>query len=231
MNKNMPALALCIMMTFMICFNNNIYAIGDYSESSQIKPKVSSKVNSSITNTIDHTKNVSSSSNNSKSNSSSSSSSIKNSSSSSLKSNVSSSAISSKSSKTVSSKSQAKASTSAKQDSVSSNSQSSSLISEVSEIKEKNESAVESNKLDLPEVDIEDVSSPRVDVSVEEVNKNDSGNLFGSILAWGCIALGLIIVLIVLFSGKNKGEKIFYKNRYRSNHKKLLPDKYYRKKR
>lgn len=230
MNKNMPVLVLFIMMTFMLCFNNNVYAVKEYSEPSQINSNVSSKENSSITNTIDRTKTISSSSNNSKNNSSSASSSIKNNSSS-LKSNVNNATNSSKSSKTESSKSQSKTSTSSIKASASSNSQSSSLISEVSEIKEKDESAVESNKLDLPEVDIEDISSPRVDVSVEEVNKNDNGNLFGSILAWGCIILGLIIVLIVLFSGKNKGEKIFYKNRYRSNHKKLLPDKYYRKKR
>ena len=87
--------------------------------------------------------------------------------------------------------------------------------------------------ISLPDVDSMDLSVPQMLGSgVEETTQNNT--LLG-ILAWVLIGVGIIIVLIVLFTSaksgakKSVGRKRYHRGTYKSKRKHLLDDKYYRK--
>jgi len=90
-----------------------------------------------------------------------------------------------------------------------------------------------SSTISLPDVDSMDLSIPQlIGSGVEEPTENNS--LLG-ILAWVLIGVGILIVLIVLFtsaksgSHKSVGRKRYHRGTYKSKKKHLLDDKYYRK--
>lgn len=90
-----------------------------------------------------------------------------------------------------------------------------------------------SSTISLPDVDSMDLSIPQlIGSGVEEPTENNS--LLG-ILAWVLIGVGILIVLIVLFtsaksgSRKSVGRKRYHRGTYKSKKKHLLDDKYYRK--
>ena len=90
-----------------------------------------------------------------------------------------------------------------------------------------------SSTISLPDVDSMDLSVPQMLGSgVEETTQNNT--LLG-ILAWVLIGVGIIIVLIVLFTSaksgakKSVGRKRYHRGTYKSKRKHLLDDKYYRK--
>lgn len=91
------------------------------------------------------------------------------------------------------------------------------------------EQAAES-RVDLPDVDSSEIVLPEVIAS----NSNNNRDSFVSgIIAWLCIAIGVAIVLFVIFNGKRKGEislnTTTYKNKKNSKKsKRLLSNKYYK---
>ncbi len=89
----------------------------------------------------------------------------------------------------------------------------------------------ESSTISLPEASDDEVSLPRVFASATDVSVDNNNKLFGMI-AWACIGLGILIILVVLFSSRwNSGGSVGRK-RYPSiggkKKKRLLSDKYYR---
>ena len=103
-----------------------------------------------------------------------------------------------------------------------------------SEVSSKESSSEEpSSTISLPDVDSMDLSVPQMLGSgVEESTQNNT--LLG-ILAWVLIGVGILIVLIVLFTSaksggkKSIGRKRYHRGTYKSKRKHLLDDKYYRK--
>lgn len=98
---------------------------------------------------------------------------------------------------------------------------------------EESSSEEPSSTISLPDVDSMDLSVPQMLGSgVEETTQNNT--LLG-ILAWVLIGVGIIIVLIVLFTSaksgakKSVGRKRYHRGTYKSKRKHLLDDKYYRK--
>lgn len=106
--------------------------------------------------------------------------------------------------------------------------------SEESSSEESSSEESSSSTISLPDVESMDLSIPQIIGSgVEEPTDNNS--LMG-IVAWVLIGVGILIVLIVLFtsaksgSHKSVGRKRYHRGRYKSNKKHLLDDKYYHKK-
>ena len=89
----------------------------------------------------------------------------------------------------------------------------------------------EESEISLPEVSEDDISLPYVLASAGSSAENNK--LLG-IIAWSCIGLGVLIVLIVLFSGKRAQKGYVARKRYKSSFglgkkkKRLLSDSYYR---
>lgn len=88
----------------------------------------------------------------------------------------------------------------------------------------------------MPEVDSKVYSIPDLLGSGVEVTKVDQRTKILGILAWVLIALGIVIVLVVLFSNnrrggprnRNVGRKRYHRRSSRTGKKRLLDDKYYR---
>ncbi len=91
-------------------------------------------------------------------------------------------------------------------------------------------SSEESSEIALPSVNSVEENNPLSSVVVDSA-ANKKMNWIG-ILSWVCIALGVIVVLIVVFSNRQPPRGGSGRKRYRrpsrTNKKRLLNDKYYR---
>lgn len=100
-----------------------------------------------------------------------------------------------------------------------------------SQVVESSSSEPEESEMSLPEVSEDDISLPYVLASAGPSAENNK--LLG-IIAWSCIGLGVLIVLIVLFSGRRAKKGYVARKRYKSSFglgkkkKRLLSDSYYR---
>lgn len=80
---------------------------------------------------------------------------------------------------------------------------------------------------DLPEVDSSDIVLPQVTAATP----NNSDNLVPGIIAWSFIAIGVAIVIFILFKGSQQNNDISLNNKSNKKKKgksKLLSDKYYK---
>ena len=86
---------------------------------------------------------------------------------------------------------------------------------------------------DLPPAEDSDMEFPEV-VSAENAEKNGSNNLFAGIIAWGCILIGVAIVIFVMINGKSNEDvpiqAITGTKKRKRKGKHLLPNDYYRDK-
>lgn len=86
--------------------------------------------------------------------------------------------------------------------------------------------------ISLPDVESVPLSVPNLIGSGTEVKTENNNKMLGYI-AWACIVIGIIIVLVVLFTGNRRGPRTVGRKRYRrkplkARKKHLLDDKYYR---
>ena len=86
---------------------------------------------------------------------------------------------------------------------------------------------------DLPPAEDSEMEFPEV-VSAENAEKNGSNNLFAGIIAWGCILIGVAIVIFVMINGKSNEDvpiqAITGTKKRKRKGKHLLPNDYYRDK-
>lgn len=89
-----------------------------------------------------------------------------------------------------------------------------------------------SSAISMPDVDSADISVPQLLGSGVYVNPLNDKNVLLGVIAWVCIGLGIIIVLVVLFSSKKNahrsmGRKRYHRKSLKTHKKRLLDDKYY----
>lgn len=86
---------------------------------------------------------------------------------------------------------------------------------------------------DLPPAEDSEMEFPEV-VSAKNAEKNGSNNLFAGIIAWGCILIGVAIVIFVMINGKSNEDvpiqAITGTKKRKRKGKHLLPNDYYRDK-
>lgn len=83
--------------------------------------------------------------------------------------------------------------------------------------------------LDLPEVTQDEIDLPKPVSAQDAENLVISRNIWPGIIAWGLIAVGLAIVIFILFSNRKSGDlELCKKTKRRKKGSRLLPDRYYR---